>query len=79
MRVLIRGSNVSDDSPLLPDVRDGLNRRQRIILYCIHELQKERGGNNVPTIMLYGRVVEYMDISMSELRQEVSVLTDLPD
>ena len=26
----------------LPDVRDGLNRVERVILYQLHELQKER-------------------------------------
>ena len=46
----------------LPDVRDGLNRKERIVLYCIHQVQKERDGRNVPTAMLYGRVVEYVDM-----------------
>ena len=45
----------------LPDVRDGLTRKERIILHCIDKIQKERGGRNVPTAMLYGRVLEYVD------------------
>lgn len=33
----------------LPDVRDGLAREQRIVLYVLSQLQKERGDRNVPT------------------------------
>lgn len=52
----------------LPDVRDGLTREERIVLYCIHQLQKERCGRNAPTAMLYGRVLEYVDMSENELQ-----------
>jgi predicted HTH domain antitoxin len=52
----------------LPDSRDGLTRKERIILYCLNELQRERGDRNVPTFMLYGRVVEYVDISVEEMQ-----------
>jgi len=52
----------------LPDVRDGLTRKERIVLYCIHQIQKELGGRNAPTVMLYGRVVEYLDMSEDELQ-----------
>ena len=52
----------------LPDVRDGLTRKERIVLYCLHQLQKERGGGNAPTAMLYGRVVEYVNMSENELQ-----------
>ena len=48
----------------LPEVSDGLNRKERIIMYCLDQLQKERGGRNVPTIMLYGRVIEHIDMSI---------------
>lgn len=58
-------SNELDSSP---DVRDGFTRKERIVLYCIHQLQKERGGRNVPTAMLYGRVVELVDMSENELQ-----------
>ena len=51
----------------MPDVRDGLTRRERILLKVLHDTQKERGGRNVPTAMLWGRVSEYMDISPEEL------------
>lgn len=52
----------------LPDVRDGLNRKERVVLYCLHETQKELGDRNVPTAMLYGRVIEYIDMSQGELQ-----------
>jgi len=52
----------------MPDVRDGLSRKERIVLYCIHQLQKERGGRNAPTVMLYGRVLEHVDMSENELQ-----------
>lgn len=52
----------------LPDVRDGLSRKERIVLYCLDQLQKERDGRNAPTVMLYGRVVEYVDMSEDELQ-----------
>ena len=51
----------------IPDVRDGLTRVERVILYCLHQCQNERNGRNVPTVMLYGRVVEHIDISEQEL------------
>ena len=53
----------------LPDVRDGLTQRERIVLRCLHELQKERGGRHVPTGMLYGSVVEYIDMSVEEMQR----------
>jgi hypothetical protein len=55
----------------IPDVRDGLTRVERVILYCLHQCQQERQGGFVPTVMLYGRVVEHIDITEQEL---VSVL-----
>ncbi len=58
----------SDQFDDIPDVRDGLTRKERIVLYCIHQLQKERNGRNAPTVMLYGRVLEHVDISEQELQ-----------
>ena len=58
----------------LPDVRDGLTRVERVILWQLHELQKERGGRDVPTAMLYGRVVEHVDISVDELQRTLQRL-----
>lgn len=52
---------------VIPDVRDGLTRTERIILYVLQETQRELNGRNVPTAMLYGRVLEYVDMSEAEL------------
>lgn len=51
----------------IPDARDGLTRTERIILYVLQETQRELNGRNVPTVMLYGRVVEHVNISEAEL------------
>ncbi|OGT74056.1 MAG: hypothetical protein A3H44_13005 [Gammaproteobacteria bacterium RIFCSPLOWO2_02_FULL_57_10] len=53
---------------LLPDVRDGLTRKERAVLYCLRETQNELNGRNVPTLMLYGRVVEKVDMSQAEFQ-----------
>lgn len=58
----------------LPDVRDGLNRRERIVLHVLHQTQKERGGRNVPTAMLWGRVCEYFYISPGDLSEMLARL-----
>ncbi len=52
---------------VIPDARDGLTKTERTILYVLSETQKELGGRNVPTVMLYGRVLEYVNISEQEL------------
>jgi hypothetical protein len=56
------------------DVRDGLNKRERIVLYVLHQTQKERGDRNVPTAMLWGRVCEYFYISPEELSEMLARL-----
>ena len=57
------------DLPDFPDVRDGLSKKERIVMFCIAETQKELGGRHVPTAMLYGRVIEHVDLSVDELQQ----------
>jgi len=52
---------------VLPDIRDGLTRAERVVLYVLHQTQKERGDRNVPTAMLWGRVCEHIDMSPEEL------------
>jgi len=52
----------------LPDVRDGFTARARIVLQCLAALQQERGGRHVPTGMLYGSVVEYVEMSVEEMQ-----------
>jgi hypothetical protein len=58
---------MKDIRDFLPDVRDGLTRQERVVLWVLRETQKERNGRNVPTAMLWGRVCEHMDISPEEL------------
>ncbi|MFN7697516.1 MAG: hypothetical protein ACK6CU_02360 [Deltaproteobacteria bacterium] len=53
----------------LPDVRDGLTRAERVVLWQLSVLERERGGRNVPTAQLYGRVVEHVDMSVEELQR----------
>jgi hypothetical protein len=60
-------AEVTSGNDKLPDVRDGLTREERVILYVLSETQKERGDRNVPTAMLWGRVCEYFYISPEDL------------
>jgi hypothetical protein len=51
----------------LPDVRDGLSRVERVVLYELHRAQQEYKGRSVPTAVLYGRVVEHVNLTPHEL------------
>lgn len=62
------------DPDRTPDVRDGLTRIERVVLWQLSELQKERHGRDVPTAQLYGRVVEHVDISVDELQRTLQRL-----
>jgi hypothetical protein len=55
----------SDD---LPDVRDGLTRVERVILTELRKAQAEFGERHVPMPLLYGRVVESVDIDVQEFQ-----------
>ena len=68
------GDEVSSVGQNIADVRDGLNRRERVVLHVLHETQRERGGRNVPTVMLWGRVCEHFYISPEELSQMLARL-----
>ena len=58
-----------DPRDYLPDVADGLTHRERVVLWCLKELQEERHGRHVPTGMLYGSVVaEHVDMSVDEMQ-----------
>jgi hypothetical protein len=52
---------------VLPDVRDGLTRVERVVLETLRACQHELGDRSVPTALLYGRVVERVDLSTDEL------------
>ena len=58
----------------LPDARDGLTRKERVVLWTLSALQKERGDRHVPLPMLYGRVLEHIDMSIAELQEIVARL-----
>jgi hypothetical protein len=45
---------------------------------CLHDLQQERRGRNVPMGMLYGTVVEYMDMSVEEMQSILVRLVGSP-
>ena len=47
-RKVQRTAVLRDDLNHLPDVRDGLTREQRVILYTLYEAEKEMGGKRVP-------------------------------
>lgn len=53
----------------LPDVRDGLTRLERVVLYTLHEAQKEFPSGRVPTATLYGRVCERIPVSVEEFQR----------
>jgi hypothetical protein len=63
-----------ENRDVIPDIRDGLTRKERIVLYVLHATQKERGGRNVPTAMLWGRVCEHVWISPEELSEMLARL-----
>jgi hypothetical protein len=58
----------------LPDARDGLTRKERLVLTTLAKLQAERGDRMVPLPMLYGRVLEHADMSIAELQEIVARL-----
>ena len=58
----------------LPEVRDGLTRLERVILLEMSRAQTELKGRNVPTAMLYGRVVEHLNVSVPEFQRALQRL-----
>ncbi len=71
MRRRLHSHAVSDDD--LPDARDGLTRKERVVLWVMDGLEKELGtrasGRTIPVPMIYGRVVEHVDMSVAELQR----------
>jgi len=58
----------------LPDARDGLTRLQRIILWQLDLAQREHPGRTVKTALLYGRVIEHIDVSVEDFQAELQRL-----
>jgi hypothetical protein len=59
---------------MLPDVRDGLTRLERIILAVLEETKQKFGGGSVPTITLYGRVLEHINVGQAEFHSALERL-----
>jgi hypothetical protein len=55
--------------PNIPDVRDGLTEVERTILFVLHEARKEYGDRMIPAALIYGRVVERLDMSWEEFQR----------
>ena len=53
---------------MLRDARDGVTRLERLILWQLHEAQRELGRESVPTALLYGRVIEHINVSVDEFQ-----------
>ena len=51
---------------MIPDVRDGLTQLERTILFVLYDLRKEYGDRHIPTMLVYGRVVELLDCSTDQ-------------
>ena len=64
-------------SELMPDACDGLNRKERIVMYCLMQTQKEFRDRNVATITLYGRVLEHIDMGEAEFQHILAKMTGI--
>jgi len=62
------------DLDRIPDVRDGLCRLERVILVELDRVRRELGREMVPTAMVYGRVVEHVDVSVEEFQRTLARL-----
>lgn len=58
----------------IPDVRDGLTELERVILHELYKLRKEMGDRFIPTILLWGRVVEAIDCAQEEVQHALTQL-----
>ena len=59
----------------IPDARDGLTRLERVILWQLRELEREHRPP-VSSAMLYGRVVEHVDVSVEEFQATLARLVN---
>jgi hypothetical protein len=49
-------------------VRDGLTPLERAILFELDRASRELGRKDVPTPLLYGRVLEHVNVSVEEFQ-----------
>jgi len=68
---------MSSRYPNIPDVRDGLTEVERTILTVLYDARKEYGDRMIPTVLLYGRVVEILDLTWEEFHRALSRVTQL--
>jgi DNA gyrase/topoisomerase IV subunit A len=61
----------------IPDARDGLTRKERVVLWALRGAEAERNGRGVRAAMLYGRVLEHVDMSIAELMRIIERLSRL--
>jgi len=66
---------LSMDFDDLPDVRDGCTQLERAILRVLSEARAEFGDRPVPTALIYGRVVEYVNVDVAEFQRALARLT----
>jgi hypothetical protein len=59
----------------VPDARDGLTRKERVVLWVLRRAESERKGRGVRAAMLYGRVLEHIDMSREEFMSIVERLS----
>ena len=62
----------------IPDARDGLTRKERVVLWVLRRAEADRKGRGVRAAMLYGRAVEHADMSIAEFMRIVERLSGLP-
>ncbi len=62
----------------LPDARDGLTRKERVVLFVLRRAEADRKGRGVRAAMLYGRALEHVDMSIGEFMQIVERLSCTP-
>ena len=61
----------------IPDARDGLTRKERVVLLVLRQAERERKGRGVRAAMLYGRAIEHADMSIEEFMQIIERLSSL--
>lgn len=56
-------------------MRDGLTEVERTILVVLHDARKEFGDRMIPMALLYGRVVELLDLSWEEFQRAMGKIS----
>jgi hypothetical protein len=62
----------------IPDARDGLSRKERVVQWVLGRAEAERKGRGVRAAMIYGRVLEHVDMSIEELMHIIERLSTRP-